>query len=161
MGRWTTEDADVTVGKYLDILHLYYYDMKYKLKLNMLLPGDIILAGYNDDLSREIQARTGSRFSHAMLYWRDSIIHAGDIVITENPSWMLFDADESVCVLRLKDAPGNELRIHEIIKHARSFVGTLYDTDALNALNNGEKHSIILIGRCVLNLLPNVMIMLV
>lgn len=113
--------------------------MKYKLKLNMLQPGDIILVGYNDELSREIQARTDSRFSHAMLYWRDSIIHASDIVITENPSRMLFDADESVCVLRLKEAPENEFRKQEIIKHARSFVGTLYDTDALNALNNGEK----------------------
>ena len=77
--------------------------MCYMLNVGCLLPGDIILVGYNDADSREIQRRTNSRFSHAMLYWCGSIIHAADIVITENPSRMLFEEDEAVCVLRLKD----------------------------------------------------------
>ena len=43
--------------------------MLYKINVGFLLPGDIILVGYNDKRSREIQKRTKSQFSHAMLYW--------------------------------------------------------------------------------------------
>lgn len=72
--------------------------MKYKLNLNVLEPGDIILVGYNDNNSRKIQEATNSSYSHAMLYWYESIVHASDIVITENPSRMLFEEDEEVCI---------------------------------------------------------------
>lgn len=111
--------------------------MKFKLRLDRLAPGDIILAGYNDRRSRQIQQATGSKYSHAMLMWYGSILHAADLVITENPSRLLFDADEAVCVLRLKDMPGNDLRIKHLIEYARQFVGMLYDTDALKALVRG------------------------
>lgn len=111
--------------------------MKYKLNVSCLVPGDIILVGYNNAIGREIQRRTNSLYSHAMLFWHDSIIHASDIVITENPSRMLFDEDEAVCVLRLKPGCWNKLAIQALIKHARTFVGTYYDIEALIAMKRG------------------------
>lgn len=112
--------------------------MKYKLNLKVLRPGDIILVGYNDPDSREIQKRTNSKYSHAMLLWYDSIIHAGDLVITENPSRQLFDEDEPVCVLRLDEESWFDIRINCIISYARSLVGTLYDKDALKAMEDEQ-----------------------
>lgn len=112
--------------------------MKYKLQLDKLWPGDIILAGYTTPLSRKIQERTNSRYSHAMLYGYGFIIHAADLVITQNPSRLLFEKEDAVCVLRLKDAPGNDLRIKDIIDYSRQFVGTLYDLKAVVALNRNE-----------------------
>lgn len=112
--------------------------MKLKLRLELLRPGDIILIGYNDRRARVIQGKTNSKYSHAMLVWYDSIIHAADLVITENPSRLLFDTDEAVCILRLKEQPGNEIKIKLLIEYARQFVGTLYDTDALKSLIRGN-----------------------
>jgi len=110
-----------------------------KLNIKNLLPGDIILVGYNDRDSREIQQRTNSKFSHSMLYWYGSVIHASDIVITENPSRMLFEENEGVCILRLKDDYWNPYRISAIIDYARTFVGTFYDRKALIAMRDGKK----------------------
>lgn len=113
--------------------------MQYKLNVGVLEPGDIILVGYNDDNARVIQERTKSLYSHAMLYWYGSIIHASDIVITANPSRMLFQEDEPVRILRLKQEHWNPLRIKCLIEYARSFVGTFYDIDALHAMRDGEE----------------------
>ena len=113
--------------------------MRYKLNVGLLLPGDIILVGYNNKESKEIQKRTNSKFSHAMLYWYDSIIHAADIVITGNPSRMLFNDDDSVCVLRLKENYRNPVQISLLIGYARTFVGTFYDKKALVAMKKGKK----------------------
>lgn len=113
--------------------------MKYKINVSCLVPGDIILVGYNNATGREIQRRTNSQYSHVMLFWHGSIIHASDIVITENPSRMLFDEDEAVCVLRLKPDKWNELAIRCLIDHARTFVGTYYDIEALIAMKKGRE----------------------
>lgn len=113
--------------------------MKYKLNVSCLAPGDIILVGYNNAIGREIQRRTNSLYSHAMLFWHGSIIHASDIVITENPSRILFDEDEAVCVLRLKPEKWNGLAIQYLIEHARTFVGTYYDIEALIAMKKGRE----------------------
>lgn len=113
--------------------------MLYKVNVSLLLPGDIILVGYNDKRSREIQKRTNSQFSHAMLYWYDSILHASNIVITKNPSRILLKEDETACIMRLKDGYRNDWRIDDLIAYARTFVGTFYDTKALVAMKNGEK----------------------
>lgn len=110
--------------------------MLYKLNIQLLMPGDIILTGRNGKVSREIQRRTNSKYSHAMLYWYGSILHASDIVITENPSRMLFEEDEAVCVLRLKDDIWNWYMIQSMIDYARTLVGTYYDMEALIAIRN-------------------------
>lgn len=115
------------------------FTMKYKLDINRLQPGDIILAGYNDKLSKCIQDRTNSQYSHAMLYWYGSIIHASDIVITENPSRQLYEEGEHVCVLRLKEEYQQPLRIKQLIDYARGFVGTLYDNSSLIAMAKGRE----------------------
>ena len=113
--------------------------MKYKLDISKLMPGDIILAGYNDENSKLIQQRTDSQYSHAMLYWYGSIIHADKIVITENPSRQIYEEGEHVCILRLKDEYHQSIRIQQLIEYARQFVGTLYDYRALVAMKNGQK----------------------
>lgn len=113
--------------------------MLYKLNVKLLLPGDIILTGRNGKNSREIQQRTNSKYSHAMLYWYGSILHASDIVITANPSRMLFEENEAVCVLRLKDGSWNWFAIQIMIGYARSFVGTYYDMETLIAMRKGQK----------------------
>lgn len=107
-----------------------------KLNIQLLMPGDIILTRRNGKVSREIQRRTNSKYSHAMLYWYGSILHASDIVITENPSRMLFEEDEAVCVLRLKDDIWNWYMIQSMIDYARTLVGTYYDMEALIAIRN-------------------------
>lgn len=108
--------------------------MNYKIDVSKLLPGDIILAGYNDAQSKRIQHHTDSLFSHAMLVWHGSIIHSCEIVITDNPNRMLFKQGENVCVLRIKDEYRQSSRISELIYYARSFVGTLYDKASLDAM---------------------------
>lgn len=113
--------------------------MKYKLNLKVLRPGDIILVGYNDSRSREIQKRTNSKYSHAMLLGDGCIIHASDIVITENPSRQLFEEDEAVCVMRLEPESWFEIRIANVISYAKNLVGTLYDQDALYAMRDGKE----------------------
>lgn len=113
--------------------------MQYKLNVGVLEPGDIILVGYNDDNARQIQERTKSLYSHAMLYWYGSIIHAADIVITANPSRLLFEEDEPVRILRLKQEHRRPLQIKSLIEYARSFVGTFYDIEALHAMRDGEE----------------------
>lgn len=113
--------------------------MQYKLNVGVLEPGDIILVGYNDDNARQIQERTKSLYSHAMLYWYGSIIHAADIVITANPSRLLFEEDEPVRILRLKQEHRRPLQIKCLIEYARSFVGTFYDIEALHAMRDGEE----------------------
>ncbi len=108
--------------------------MKYKLDVSKLKPGDIILVGYNDDSSKRIQNRTNSQYSHAMLYWYGSVIHASDIVIAENPNRQLYEEGEHVCVLRLKEEYQQPRRIEDLIDYARRFVGTLYDKSAFLAM---------------------------
>lgn len=115
--------------------------MDYKLNVSCLRPGDVILIGYNDRISKEIQQRTNSLYSHAMLYWYGSVIHASDIVVTENPSRFLFKEDEHVCILRLKDDFWNIIRIISLIDYARTFVGTFYDKSALTKLQKGKSAS--------------------
>lgn len=111
---------------------------KYILDVSKLRPGDVILVGYNDEKSRKIQQETNCDYSHAMLYWYDSVIHAADLIITENPSRMLFDEDEKVCVRRLRKDYRQPMRIKLLIDYALSWVGTLYDSDALKSLEAHE-----------------------
>lgn len=111
--------------------------MKYLIDTKKLQPGDIILAGYNDDTSKQIQERTNSVYSHAMLFGDGYIIHASNIVITGNPCRDLYEEGENVCILRLKGENRNPMRINFLLSYAKSFVGTLYDTEALDAMKEG------------------------
>lgn len=113
--------------------------MKYKLDTSKLAPGDIILVGTPDKLSKEIRDRTNCDYSHAMLMWDDSLLHARKVIIAENPSRKLYDEGSKACVLRLKEQPGRELRIQDLLNYARSLVGTYYDFEAVFAIRRGEQ----------------------
>lgn len=113
--------------------------MRYKLDHSKLAPGDVILVGTPDNLSKEVRERTNCDYSHAMLMWDDSLLHASKVIIPENPSRMLYDEGSKACVLRLKEQPGNDLRIYNLLKYARSLVGTYYDFEAVFAIKRGKK----------------------
>lgn len=113
--------------------------MKYKLDLSKLTPGDVILVGTPDNLSREIRERTNCEYSHAMLMWDDSLLHARRVIIPENPSRRLYDEGSKACVLRLKEQPGKDLRIYDLLEYARNLVGTYYDYEAVLAIKRGKQ----------------------
>lgn len=113
--------------------------MKYKLNLGILQQGDIILVGTPSRLSQEIRNRINCDYSHAMLMWDESLLHASKVIIAENPSRKLYDEGSKACVLRLKDQPGRELRIQDMLDYARTLVGTYYDFEAVLAIRRGEQ----------------------
>lgn len=113
--------------------------MKYKLNLGILQPGDIVLVGTPDRLSQEIRERINCDYSHAMLMWDDSLLHASKVIISENPSRILYDEGSKACVLRLKEQPGRDLRIQNMLDYGRTLVGTYYDFEAVLAIRRGEQ----------------------
>ena len=113
--------------------------MKYKLNLGIIQQGDIILVGTPDRLSQEIRNRINCDYSHAMLMWDESLLHARKVIIPENPSRKLYDEGSKACVLRLKDQPGRDLLIQYMLDYARTLVGTYYDFDAVFAIRRGEQ----------------------
>lgn len=113
--------------------------MKYKLNLGIIQQGDIILVGTPDRLSQEIRNRINCDYSHAMLMWDESLLHARKVIIPENPSRKLYDEGSKACVLRLKDQPGRDLLIQNMLDYARTLVGTYYDFDAVFAIRRGEQ----------------------
>lgn len=112
--------------------------MKRKLNIENLWLGDVILIGRTDAMSKAICEKTGSRYSHAMLMWNGALIHVSDLVITTNPSRLLLDNDESICVLRLRSRYWSRVVVFWVTEYARNLVGTLYDKDYVNAMYRGD-----------------------
>lgn len=109
----------------------------YIFDINKLQPGDIILQRYEGNTNSEmIRKKTGSLYSHAMLYLgQSSIIEAGDIVETNNPVRILIEDPKTVCVKRLKHEYYNEELIIDAIVYAREAYGTEYSVmEAIRAL---------------------------
>lgn len=113
----------------------------YKFDLDKLIPGDIILARYDDSVSLRIREESNSQFSHAMLYVGGaSILEAGNTVQSSNLQRELMKEKDSVCVLRLKDEYWDEVMIEHAIMFARDIVGTLYSiSEALRYKDRPEK----------------------
>lgn len=89
-----------------------------------LLAGDIILSTTDSEVSRTIRLATNCDYSHAMIYVRNTIIHAdGGGVFTTNPQRRMFSKGQSV-VLRHKHGTPNQLL--EICNHALNLSGSLY-----------------------------------
>lgn len=89
-----------------------------------LLAGDIILSTTDSEVSRAIRIATNCDYSHAMIYVRNTIIHAdGGGVFTTNPQRRMFSKGQSV-VLRHKHGTPNQLL--EICNHALNLSGSLY-----------------------------------
>mgnify|MGYP001207047398 CR=1 FL=1 len=99
----------------------------YILKPELLVKGDVILCRFDDELSKRVMKSSNSKFSHAMLYWKNSSIleSADQGVHSENIQRILFDNQDDVVVLRLK-TPESKRKIDSIILNASTFVGTAY-----------------------------------
>lgn len=97
------------------------------LELSKLEKGDIILQRFPNEASRGIREKTGSEYSHAMLYMgNSSILHAnlkGGVAAINAQREGVENADDMV-VLRLKE--GVSCDMHQLIQYARRTVGTAY-----------------------------------
>jgi len=104
------------------------------LKWEDFRPGDIILSRHSkggDDStysvlkSRSIQIATHGEYSHAMLYFQQTIIHAVPPgVFATNPQRQIVAHENDFCVLRYPELSSVECDIIE--EFARSRVGSLY-----------------------------------
>lgn len=111
-----------------------------RLNVDKLEIGDIVLEGYfADSVSEAIREATNSDYSHAKLFWGESMLHSDVIVITENPSRVILEDCDKACALRIKNVPNRDMIIQNAISYARSLVGTLYDKRGLVLLNRGER----------------------
>lgn len=97
------------------------------LDLSKMEKGDIILQRFPNEASRGIREKTGSEYSHAMLYMgNSSILHAnlkGGVAAINAQREGVENADDMV-VLRLKE--GVSCDMHQLIQYARRTVGTAY-----------------------------------
>lgn len=118
--------------------------MSKRLNTDILRFGDIILAGYPSDRDSQMICRfTHSKYSHAMLYWESSILHSTSaIVTTQNPSREIYEDNDSVCILRLKNEYFDQEALEKAVLFARSKVGTLYDREALKRIVRGSSDPI-------------------
>jgi hypothetical protein len=64
------------------------------LKPELLVKGDVILCRFNDDLSKRVMKSSNSKYSHAMLYWKNfSVLESADQgAYSENIQRILFTA---------------------------------------------------------------------
>lgn len=99
-----------------------------------LMAGDVILSTTDSEVSRAIRIATGCEYSHAMIYVKNTIIHAdGGGVFTTNPQRRMFRDGQSV-VLRHKYSTVNQLR--DICNYAMNLSGSLYSvSEAMLAKN--------------------------
>ena len=106
----------------------------YVLRWDRLLPGDIILSrhskGGDESLwsaakSKFIRVATGGEYSHAMLYFTQSIIHATPPgVFSTNPQRLIACEPDAFRVLRYAGLSDEQRALIELF--AREKVGTLY-----------------------------------
>lgn len=99
---------------------------QFVLKIENLLPGDIVLTRNSDDPgSQLIRKYSESNYSHALIYVGDSsYIEAGKIVEANNIQRLIFNYPGDVCVLRFRQS--NSSIIKDAIAYARSKVGMEY-----------------------------------
>lgn len=110
----------------------------YKLKVESLEHGDIILIKSDSDVSQRVRQLSGSDFSHAMLYvGLSSYIDSDGLgVQANNVQRKLFSSNEDVKVLRLKDDILKQ-KLVAITNFARQKIGTEYSfREAFTALQD-------------------------
>lgn len=97
---------------------------KFTYDIPTLKAGDIILSTTDSEVSRAIRLATNCDYSHAMIYVRNTIIHAdGGGVFTTNPQRRMFREGQSI-VLRHKNCTA--LQLQNICSHALNLSGSLY-----------------------------------
>src|ERR1035438_5560784 len=112
-----------------------------RLNADLLKVGDVILTTTTAKVSKAVRFGTGSDISHAMVYVADhSVIDAtGDGVQARNTQRLLFDDDNPVHVLRLRETP-SESQLREICTFVRARVGAEYSTkEALRTVLGGGR----------------------
>jgi len=99
---------------------------KYQFNLDTLQPGDILLSRGEGKGAAFIAKATGGRFSHAMVYVGNSVIHAmPDGVYSKNPQRLLFHSNDDLLALRARGGLTDE-QASIIVDTARYWVGALY-----------------------------------
>lgn len=100
---------------------------KRRVRVEALLPGDIVLTSTAGKVSKVVRRATRGAVSHAMICVElgstiDSTAHG---VQAANIQREIYGDDDTVLVLRLRE-PLDEFRLHSLINFARSEVGTRY-----------------------------------
>lgn len=102
--------------------------MSYILNLDKLRMGDVILSSGSAKVSKAIMLATNSKYSHAMLYVGNSIIHAdGSGIFSINPQRQIYKSKKDILVLRFKESISDE-KILAVCQYARTLIGSLYST---------------------------------
>ncbi len=98
-----------------------------RIKVEALQPGDIVLTATSGKISRLVRRASKGMVSHAMICVQhgSTIDSTDDGVQASNIQRELYDADDYVAVLRLRDPP-SDIGLHRLIDFARSEVGTSY-----------------------------------
>lgn len=100
--------------------------IKYRFDLDTLQPGDILLSRGAGKGAASIAKLTGGRFSHAMIYVGNSVIHAmPDGVYSKNPQRILYDSVDDMLALRAARGLTDQ-QAQTVVDTARYWVGALY-----------------------------------
>jgi len=101
-------------------------NVKYILELSTLKNGDIVLSRSNNPISFTIQMMTDGAYSHAMIYYDQSLLEATlSGVFATNPQRLIVDTESDLCVLRLIQDVDKET-INSIETYIRTEVGNDY-----------------------------------
>ncbi|EXS71102.1 YiiX/YebB-like N1pC/P60 family cysteine hydrolase [Sphingobium sp. Ant17] len=112
-----------------------------RIKVELLMPGDIILTASRGKVSKAIRLATKGQVSHAMIcVQHGSIVDSTDDgVQAHNIQRELYGPDDHVTVLRLR-LPPSDLQLGIIIDFARSEIGTRYSkSEAVRSVLSGPK----------------------
>ncbi|WP_422059571.1 YiiX/YebB-like N1pC/P60 family cysteine hydrolase [Sphingopyxis sp.] len=112
-----------------------------RVKVEALQPGDIVLTATSGKISRLVRRASKGMVSHAMICVQhgSTIDSTDDGVQASNIQRELYDADDYVAVLRLRD-PLSDIGLHRLIDFARSEVGTSYSkVEAARTVMGGPK----------------------
>lgn len=112
-----------------------------RIKVELLMPGDIILTASRGKVSKAIRLATKGQVSHAMIcVQHGSIIDSTDDGLqAHNIQRELYGPDDHVTVLRLQ-VPPSDLQLGTIIDFARAEIGTRYSkSEAARSVLTGPK----------------------
>lgn len=109
------------------------------LNTEILRPCDIVLSAEKNAISKLIRIATHGKYSHAMLYIGNTVLHATqDGIHTENPQRMQYSSTENVVALRLK-SPLSPEASEAIIKFACRQVSKEYGLQEATAVVIGPR----------------------
>lgn len=126
------------------ILYLMEDDTHYVIDLQKLKFGDIILMKTYEDICQTIRDKSGSNFSHAMIYkGYYSCLESNDLAVNSvNPQRLLFFKEDDAAVFRLND----QKNIGQLVKglqFASSIIGMGYASkrEVLKSLSSTEEEA--------------------